>query len=353
MGRRDWCRVAVLGHNPTLLAGAEMFKNVRLYRLGQPFALAAEELEARLGARRFRPCGPLETASMGWAAPLGEGSTALVHAVAGCILVCARKQERLLPASAVAEAVDERVSELETAEARDVGRSERRRLREQIVAEMLPRAFTRSRRTLLYVDTQTGWLVVDAATDRQAEDVISLLRETIDTLPARPATPRVEPPRVMTGWLLDGDVPADLVIGDACELRDASDSTSLIRCRGQDLASEEILAHLRVGKQVVKLAVDWEDRLDFVLAEDVSLKRLRLGEALLKDLDDGDLEPAARLDAELALLGLQLRELIARLDAIFGLTAEETRMPDAPTVRALDASEEAPSVPRTEPPWVE
>jgi recombination associated protein RdgC len=353
VARRGFRLVATLGHTLRLFAGDHMFKNVRLYRLGQPFGLDAAGLEARLDARRFRPCGPLETATMGWSAPLGEGSTALVHAVSGCFLVCARKQERLLPASAVAEAVDERVSELETTEARDVGRSERRRLREQIMAEMLPRAFTRSRRTLLYVDTLAGWLVVDAASDRQAEDVISLLRETIDTLPARPATPRVEPPRVMTGWLLAGDAPSDLMVGDTCELRDASDASSLIRCRGQDLSSDEILAHLRVGKQVVKLAVNWEDRLDFVLAEDVSLKRLRVGEALLESLDEGDLDPVARLDAELAILALQLRELIGRLDTLFGLTSEDAASFKAPPAADADETRPVAGPADRDPPWVE
>jgi recombination associated protein RdgC len=328
------------------LTGADMFKNVRLYRLGHPFGLDSAALEARLDDRRFRPCGPLETATMGWSAPLGDGSTALVHAVSGCFLVCSRKQERLLPSSAVAEALDERVSELENAEARDVGRAERRRLREQIMAEMLPRAFTRSRRTLLYVDTETGWLVVDAASDRQAEDIISLLRETIETLPARPPAPRMEPPKVMTGWLLNEDAPSDIAIGDACELRDVSDTASLIRCRGQDLASEEILAHLRAGKQVVKLALSWDERLDFVLAEDMSLKRVRIGDALLSDMDEGDLEPAARLDAELAILALQLRELIGRLDAIFGLIAEgdAASMPPSPRTEPASAPEPEPEL---------
>jgi recombination associated protein RdgC len=335
-----------------------MFKNVRLYRLGRPFGFDADALEGRLEERRFRPCGPLETATMGWSAPLGDGSTALVHAVSGCYLICARKQERLLPSAAVAEAVEERVAEIETVEARDVGRAERRRLREQIMAEMLPRAFTRSRRTLLYVDTEAGWLVVDAASDRQAEDVISLLRETIETLPARPPAPRMEPPKVMTGWLLNGDAPSDFQVGDSCELRDASDTASLIRCRGQDLGSEEILAHLRVGKQVQKLALSWDERLDFVLAEDLSLKRLRVGDALLNELDDGDLEPAARMDAELAILALQLRELIGRLDAIFGLAGDEEPSAPAPAMPTvpMSAPESAPTAaqpPGTAvPPWV-
>ncbi|MBK1645448.1 recombination-associated protein RdgC [Thiocapsa imhoffii] len=337
-----------------------MFKNVRFYRLGSPFGLAADELETALTAARFRPCGPIETATIGWSPPLGDSSTALVHAVSGCFLMCARKQERLLPAAAITEALEERVADLENAEARDVGRAERRRLREQVMSEMLPRAFTRSRRTLLYVDTQAGWLVVDAASDRQAEDVISLLRETIETLPARPPAPRREPPRVLTAWLLNGDAPPDVVIGDACELRDANDTASLIRCRGQDLASDEILAHLRAGKQVLKLAVNWDDRLDFVLAEDLSLKRLRITDALLADLDDGDLEPAARLDAELAILALQLRELIARLDALFGLvadgevaaTAADAKTPaPAPAPQDLEATPQAPRAGGETPPW--
>ena len=298
-----------------------MFKNARIYRLGAPFGRAAAELEAALGTRRFRPCGPVEVATLGWSAPLGEDTSALVHGVGGCLLLCLRKQERLLPSSAVAEAVDERIAEIEAGEARDLSRSERRALREQTVTEMLPRAFTRSRRTLLYIDTESGWLVVDAASEKQAEEAISLLRLTLETLPVKPPAPRQAPAGILTAWLLTGEAPADFTPADACELRDSEDSASVIRCKGQDLASEEILNHLRAGKQVVKLALDWDERLAFTLADDLSLKRLRVGDALLDEIEDGD-DPAARLDAEFALMALQLRELFVRLDALFGLVGE-------------------------------
>ncbi|AFL74450.1 recombination-associated protein RdgC [Thiocystis violascens] len=300
-----------------------MFKNARFFRLDTPFALDAAELEARLGERRFRPCGPIETATLGWSSPLGEETAGLVHGVGGCLLMCARKQERLLPSAAVAEAVDERVSELESGEARDVGRAERRRLREQIVTEMLPRAFTRSRRTQLYIDTEAGWMVVDAASEKQAEEVVSLLRETLETLPAKLPDPNKTPSTVMTSWLLDGTAPPDFVAGDACELRDSDDSAGVVRCSGQDLASDEMLNHIRAGKRVTKLALEWDERLSFVLAEDLSLKRLRVGDALLEEMDDTDLEPAARLDAEFAILALQMRQLIERLDEVFGLLSTD------------------------------
>ncbi len=295
-----------------------MFKNARMYRLGAPFAFGAAGLQERLATRRFRACGPVETATLGWSAPLGEDTAALVHGVGDCLLLCMRKQERLLPSAAVAEALDERVAEIEGGEAREVGRAERRRLKEQIVNEMLPRAFTRSRRTLLYVDTQCGWLVVDAASEKQAEEAVSLLRQTIETLPARPPEPERSPAAILTGWLLDGGAPPDFVPADACELRDVKDTGSVIRASGHDLGSEEILNHLRAGKQVVKLALDWDDRLGFVLAEDLSLKRLKVGDALLDEIADGE-DPAARLDAEFAIMALQLRELMARLGSLFAL----------------------------------
>lgn len=304
-----------------------MFKNARFYRLEAPFGASASELEARLAARRFRPCGPVETWTLGWSAPLGEDTAALVHGVGGCLLFCARKQERLLPSAAVSEALDERVADIETAESRDLGRPERRRLRDQIIAEMLPQAFTRSRRTLGYVDTEAGWLVIDAASEKQSDEVVSLLRETLETLPAKPATPARGPAGILTSWLLSNEAPSDFVPGDACELRDAQERSSVVRCSGQDLGSEEILTHLRAGKEVVKLALEWDERLGFVLADDLSLKRLRVGDALLEELDDGNADPAARLDAEFAIMALQMRELITRLDALFSLTGEGS--PDA------------------------
>lgn len=298
-----------------------MFKNARLFRLGTPFERDAATLEVELAQRPFRPCGPVETATLGWSPPLGEDTAALVQGVGGCLLMCTRKQERMLPSAAVAEALEERVNEIEAGESRDIGRAERRRLKEQIVNEMLPRAFTRSRRTPLYVDTQTGWLVVDAASERQAEDVVSLLRETLGSLPAKPVAAARPAGDILTGWLLNGDTPLDFVPADACELRDPKEGAGVIRCSGQDLGSDEILNHLRAGKRVVKLALEWDQRLGFVLGDDLSLKRLRLDTALLDEIEDGE-DAAARLDAEFAIMALQLRELITRLDALFGLAGE-------------------------------
>ncbi|NKN31740.1 recombination-associated protein RdgC [Marichromatium bheemlicum] len=296
-----------------------MFKNARLYRLEQPVTIDGQELETQLDGRRFRPCGPLETATMGWSAPLGDDGGALVHPLEGCLLICARKQERLLPTAAVKEALEERIGEIEAGESREVGRTERRRLREQIVDEMLPRAFTRSRRTRAYIDTESGWMVIDAASEKQAEEVVSLLRETLGSLPALLPAPAEHPAEVLSRWLLEDSAPADFVAGDACELRDAEEKSGVVRISGGDLSSDEVLAHLRAGKRAVKLALTWDERFSFTLADDLSLKRLRMAEELLDTLDDEIEDPAVRFEAEFALFALQLRNLLARLETVFGL----------------------------------
>lgn len=297
-----------------------MFKNLRLFKLDDPAAVDLDHLESQLAARCFRPCGPLETATQGWVPPLGEGAKALTHEAGDCLLVCLRRQERLLPAAVVAETLDEKVAEIEDREARTVGRKERRQLRDEVLLDLLPRAFTRSRRACAYLDRQSGWLLVDAASAKAAEDLVDLLRETLGSLPVHPPRPPQPPELLMTQWVTVGDLPMGLTLGDECELRDASDDKAVVRCRGHDLACEEIATHLRSGKQVTKLALDWREGLTFILQEDLSLKRLRFADDLLEEGLDGDLEDEeARLDAEFILMTGEIRGLLACLEQAFAL----------------------------------
>lgn len=300
-----------------------MFRNVRLYHLEEPFVIAVDDLDQRLPEHRFRPCGPLQTASLGWHPPLGEQTRALSHVGNGCIALCARRQERLLPAAVVGEALDERVTELEERETRVVGRRERRQLREEVVLDMLPRAFTRSRQIHAYLDPVAGWMVVDAASEKGAEELVGLLRETLGSFRVRPPRPRNAPVALMTRWVASGALPDGLELGDACELRDPRDERALVRCSGQDLGAEEIATHLRAGKEVGKLALHWREQLEFLLQEDLSLRRLRFADALLEGALEPDIEDeAARFDAEFAIMALQLRELIGYLEGIFEMVGE-------------------------------
>jgi recombination associated protein RdgC len=235
----------------------------------------------------------------------------------------------MLPAAVVAETLDEKIAAIEDREARTVGRKERRQLKDEVLLDLLPRAFTRSRRACAYLDRQTGWLLVDAASASAAEDLVDLLRATLGSLPVHPPRPPQPPEVLLTRWVTTGELPPGLTLGDECELRDARDDKVVARCRGHDLAGEEVATHLRAGKQVTQLALDWRESLAFVLQEDLSLKRLRFADELLEEGMDAGLEDeAARLDAEFILMTGELRALLACLEEAF-LPAEAAAAPAA------------------------
>jgi recombination associated protein RdgC len=300
------------------------FRNLRIYRLTRPFEADAAALEDALAGGRFSPCAGSEPWSLGWEPPLGEAGAPLVHAANGCLLVCARREEKVLPAAVVRERLAERAGEIETREGRPLGRQARTRLREDIVHELLPHAFARSTRVHAYVDPGRGWVVVDSPSPRRAEELIGLLRDGLGSLPVRPLAPRSDPPTVMTGWLLGRTDSAPFQAGDECELRDPSSDGAVVRCRRQDLGAEEVRGHLEAGKQVRRLAVSWGERLTCRIEEDLGLKQLRFPDVLLEEgAEAGGGDEAARLDADFALMSLELARFIPSLLEAFGGEAEQ------------------------------
>ena len=120
------------------------FKNIRAYRLTSPFDLSAEQLGEQLAQRGFLPCAKSQALSLGWVPALGEESGELVHAAGGRLLLKLKREEKLLPSTVVREQLEEKVAAIEAEQARKVYRKERLSLKDEIVQDCLPRAFTRS-----------------------------------------------------------------------------------------------------------------------------------------------------------------------------------------------------------------
>lgn len=295
------------------------FRNLQIYRLTAPFTLSPEELAQAIAANSFKPCGSLAMQSYGWVSPLGRNGQELIHSASGRILLCARKEEKMLPSSVIKDEIDERALAIEEAEARSVGRKERQQLKDEVIFALLPRAFTRSSNTFAYIDPRNNWIVVDATSAKRAEDLLSLLREGIESLPVRPLAVQRPPATVMTSWLSDNSSANDFVPQQECELRDPVEDGGVVRCRKQELFSEEVMSHLTAGKQVTKLAVLWKERINCIIADDLSIKRLSFEDVVLDELDHVDgADELANFDAEFALMTLELEQLIPALIEVFG-----------------------------------
>ena len=302
------------------------FKNLTLFRLSQSFDLTPEDLAQALDGKQLRPCGSLEPFTYGWAPPLGRGGTGLVHAANGCILVCARKEERLLPASVVRDEVEERISKIELLEARPIGGKEKRRIRDDVTFDLLPRAFTRSTDTHAYLSPADGWLVINTAVAKRAEDLLTLLGQSLGSFEVAPLTSEYAPTSTMTYWLSGRPLPKGFSLQHDCELRDRADETSIVRCQRQDLSSDEVQGHIHAHKEVHRLGLGFEERLSFVLRADLTISRLRFEAVDEFDAVD-EADETARFDANFAFMTTELARLLERL----GETFQDTLESQAPT----------------------
>ncbi|WP_282040309.1 recombination-associated protein RdgC [Halomonas alimentaria] len=296
------------------------FKHLHLYRLHDAPELDAATLEEALAEQAARPLGGQDPRRLGWTFPGGRADTARLHELQGQRLLSALRQERLLPASVVKEEVDERAAEVETREGRKLRRQEKIAIKEQVVEELLPRAFVRSQKIDLWWDTRRRLIGINASSRTRAEELLDLLRETLGSLKVTPLATQVMPMRAMTQWLTDpASRPADLVLGDQVELKAKGDD-GVLRARQVDLDSDEIQQLLESGRQASKLAVEVEGRISFVLHDDLALKSIRFGDALIDEAnasDDGD-DALLRLDTDFVLMAQALGENTERLIAWLG-----------------------------------
>ncbi|WP_188150133.1 recombination-associated protein RdgC [Teredinibacter waterburyi] len=296
------------------------FKNLRIYRLTQAFTQSPEQLAEALEAFAFQPCGNLDSARLGWVAPLGRSGTELVHATNGNIMVCQKRQEKILPAAVVREHLEDRIAAIQEEEGRPVGRSERDGLKDEVIFSLLPRALTKSTVCFAYIAPKENLVYVNASSAKRAEELLSGLREALGSLPLSPLVGVNPPVSAMTHWVRESQPPAPFTLQEECELQAPKDGR-VIRCKNQDLSADELLSHVHSGMVVNKLALSWKEAIHFVLDDQLAVKRLKFDDKLLEIA--GERQPdsvAETFDADFAIMATELKQF--SLDLLLALGGE-------------------------------
>lgn len=301
------------------------FKNVRLYCLTQPFENSAEELETKLAEKLFHPCSSHDVSKYGWVSPLGREGEMLTHALGDYIMICAQKQDRLLPASVINDATEEKVAELEQRQGRKIYRKEKRQIKDDVFVSLLPRAFTRNQQTFAYIAPKDNLIVINTGSAPKAEELLNLLRESLGSLPVALPDSKRAPSDVMTRWLKEQHASDNFQIDEDCELYNPTDGSNIIRCKGQDLYSDEIQSHLAAGKQVKNLGVTWNSLLNCIISDELTVKRLRF-EGMKEETSNEEIESAAqKFDQEFAVMTLELSDFFKALFNAFGGLEKESK----------------------------
>ncbi|MFW5399567.1 recombination-associated protein RdgC [Yersinia sp. 1252 StPb PI] len=299
------------------------FKNLMVYRLSREVSLSADEMEKQLSALSFTPCGSQDMAKTGWVSPMGSHSDALTHTVNGQIVICARKEEKILPSPVIKQELQAKIERLEGEQHRKLKKTEKDALKDEVLHSLLPRAFSRFNQTFLWIDTVNDLIMVDAASAKRAEDTLALLRKSLGSLPVVPLTLENPIELTLTEWVRSKELPAGFALMDEAELKAILEDGGVIRCKKQDLFSDEIAVHIEAGKLVTKLALDWQERIQLVLSDDGSLKRLKFADTLREQNDDIDRDDfAQRFDADFILMTSELAALIKNLIEALGGEAQ-------------------------------
>lgn len=295
------------------------FKNLLIYRFTKAFAHDPLALDELLASKGFVPCGNQASFSQGWVAPTGGEHSALTHIANGYILFCLQRQEKILPAAVINEFLDEKIQHIKEAEDRTPGRKERADLKDEVIFQLLPQAFSRTSRHYGYIDTHRGLLIINSSAHKQAENFINTLRETLGSLPVVPIKAKNQAEHSMTHWLKSASAPEGFSLGGECELRDSGEESAVVRCKNQDLCSAEINSHVLAGMYVNKLALNWQGGIECIVDNQLGIKRVKFTDMILEKCQDTEAETAAeRFDADFALMTGEFANFIPALLAAFG-----------------------------------
>ena len=296
------------------------FKNLQLYRLPADWAMELAQLETQLARGLFSKCLSNQPMSRGWVSPRDDG--ALVFSLDRQWLLALTIEQRLLPAAVINETLRERADKMEADQGYAPGRKQLRELRERVTEELMPRAFTRQRRTWVWLDPRNGWLCIDAASQAKAEEVIEHLRQCLDEFPLKPLQTELSPTSAMADWLAGSEAPANFTVDRDCELKSMGEEKAAVRYVRHPLdgdgIAEEIKAHLASGKLPTRLALTWDDRISFVLTEKLEIKRLAFLDGLKNDAESQAENAAEQFDADFALMTGELSRFLPQLVAALG-----------------------------------
>ena len=288
-----------------------LFKNAFVYRLVEDVNFSKEQLLLKLKDQIFIPTSGIRGSSFGWTT-LKDNEGPLVLEVSGRYLMNGKREEKVVPTSAINDLMIEKIEHRKSSDPRVLRNSEKLRIKEEATIDLLPRALPKSKEIFGYISLRDSFLVINSSHTSDAELFINCLRNSLGSLLVTPLRLKENPSKYFTQWLLNRNLPENIVLGDQCDLKDLEKGAT-VTCRHQDLATREIRNHLESGKICTKLGLIWQGRLRVTVDTNLGLRQLRMETT---EKSEEDIE--AQLEADFAETSSVLSEFLPGLITALG-----------------------------------
>lgn len=270
-----------------------------------------ESFENALTQDVSKPCQDQQLSTFGWTKALGKYGETLSHFSQDCILICAKRIEKVLPAQVINEMVSEKVDIIEAEESRRVRKKEKDEIKENIIHTVLPSAFTKSSLQFAFINMTKGLIVVNSPSFNKAEELLALLRKSLGSLPVVPVFQNIDVSINLKSWVQGFGVPAHFQIGHNAEIAEPLDTDSTAKFKGYDLKSDDFKTHLENGMFVTSLELIYKENVTFTVKDDGSIKSVKFSDVLKEENSDISSEDmAVKLDADFVLFSYELSELV-------------------------------------------
>lgn len=288
-----------------------MLRSVRFYSVQSPWPASEQELSEKLATVVFKPCGTYTERSSGFEPPTGTEDGSLARRLGGADLLRVRTQMRVLPTAAVNEALEVRLAEYRQRMQEEPGRRTKRKLKDQTRDELLPKALLKSdRMTALYL-LHENVLAIGTSSETRAERFLEQLRAALGKLDTKPLAFERPLAEFLTR-VFAGDPPPKFALGRECRMRDRAEAKSSVRWQDVDLTQANVRRCVKDGMELTHLGIEFGAVMSGVFDANGAIGKFKLLD-LEEPPEDTAEEPLARFDAELALLGGTLRQLVAGL----------------------------------------
>ena len=295
------------------------FRQLSFYPIAKGKTPSQESLQNGLSDAVFAPCEGLAWFSEGFVAPVDTQPDNLSFAVQNSIKATLKKEEKVLPSGVINDAVNEKIQRIEEEEVRSVGRKEKQSIKEHVTDDLLPRAMTKYSFVQAIFDSRRDFLLINQSSANRSESMLTKLRQCLGGLEASLPRTELSASSLMTNWLTQKQAEGNFVLDSDCELKGMGETAAVVRMSKQDLTADEIAAHLE-NKVVTRLGLIWDDKIRFILNEDLSFRRIQFLDVLQEEAneegEDRDSLFAATQLIATETLGQMIEELIEYLGGI-------------------------------------